>query len=472
MVFYPSDRDVEFDWVIRPGADPSLARLRVEGAGRVSIDRNGDLVLTADGVRIAQRRPVAYQVIAGQRRLVSAAYTSLGPGEFGLKVGDYDPARELVVDPVLQWLSYMGGSRSEVSPIIKAAADGGVYLAFTTSSDYLYFPSASPTFLLNKTNYWVCAVAKLNKDGNLIERLAYLGGASSASNNVYAMALGSDGAIYLGGTTTAADFPLKNAFRSKVQATDGFVLKMTAQFDLVYSSLIGGSSTDIVRAIAVDPSGRLNVTGDTSSSDFMRIKALETTVTSGFMTRLDPTGTPEFSSYLWQGGGNQNVYGRGIAADSTGATYLLVNSDFNTAYLAKISADGAKYEYKHVVTEPGTRVNAIYFNSLALGLNGTVYVAGYISVTSPTSVGSAYVGVVDASGSSRTDTFKIDFPSNCRSKDCGELKTLALDADGSIVFAGNAATTWPTVNGFASFGSKVGDSTFSVFLGKWKKSTE
>ena len=175
--------------------------------------------------------------------------------------------------------------------------------------------------------------------------------------------------------------------RTKLQSVDGFALKLTDHFEMVYSTLIGGSSLDEVRAMAVDPAGRVYLTGATSSSDFTRVKALETTPTGGFVTRLDPNGYPEYSSYLWQGGGNQNVYGTAVAADSTGAAYVLVNSDFNSAYIAKISSDGAKYAYKHVVAQPGTRLDTVYLNGIWLDQSGSLYVAGFASVLDPSYLG-------------------------------------------------------------------------------------
>ena len=134
----------------------------------------------------------------------------LSGNEVGIALGAYDRSKELVIDPVLQWLSYLGGTGSETGPIVKAAPDGGAYLAFTTNSYYLSFPAATPDFQLNKSRYWLGAVAKLSPDGNLIERLSYFGGAGTTS--IKAMTLGSDGSLYVSGSTSASDFPLKGAF--------------------------------------------------------------------------------------------------------------------------------------------------------------------------------------------------------------------------------------------------------------------
>ena len=121
-------------------------------------------------------------------------------GEIGIAIGSYDREHELVIDPVLQWLSYMGGSYMESGGIIRSAPDGGAYLVFSSRSEYIAFPSTeSSPHVFNSGDYRpsVGIVAKLSKDGNLIEQVAYLGG-TDGDTSINDVALDSAGNLYLG----------------------------------------------------------------------------------------------------------------------------------------------------------------------------------------------------------------------------------------------------------------------------------
>src|SRR5258706_8642790 len=104
LVYYGNQRQLEYDFVVAPGADPNKIVLGFKGADRLEIDSQGDLVLHAAGGDIRQRKPVIYQEIDGVRQEVAGRYVRKGANRVAFHVAAYDTCRPLVIDPVV--LSY------------------------------------------------------------------------------------------------------------------------------------------------------------------------------------------------------------------------------------------------------------------------------------------------------------------------------------------------------------------------------
>ena len=115
MVYYGGQDHLEYDFTVAPGADPSAIRLRFQGADRVSITPEGDLLVEAAGRRIVQKRPWLYQDAArgAARREIPGRYVMLGDNLIGFSIGRYDPAQPLVIDPVLIYSTYLGGTGTD-----------------------------------------------------------------------------------------------------------------------------------------------------------------------------------------------------------------------------------------------------------------------------------------------------------------------------------------------------------------------
>src|SRR5688572_18200118 len=101
LVYYGTAKDLEYDFVVAPGADPRAIRVQFTGADRIRVDGNGDLVLRVRGREIRQRRPVAFQEDADGRREIAARHVLHGRGEIGFDIGEYDRSQLLTIDPVL-----------------------------------------------------------------------------------------------------------------------------------------------------------------------------------------------------------------------------------------------------------------------------------------------------------------------------------------------------------------------------------
>ena len=134
MVYYGNQRSLEYDFVVQPGADPRAIRLQFRGGARASVTAEGDLALDLDGQRILQKKPAVYQDAAGVRRQVAGRYALVGRNEVAFRLGDYDHTRTLVIDPVLVYCTYMGGSGADQITAIKLTSQGRLYIAGSTTN--------------------------------------------------------------------------------------------------------------------------------------------------------------------------------------------------------------------------------------------------------------------------------------------------------------------------------------------------
>jgi hypothetical protein len=316
LIFTGRSGELEYDFVVAPGADPARIRLAFRH-GDVAI-HDGSLTLHVNGKLIRHLPPVAYQLIEGERRAVEARYVVRGR-HIGFSVGAYDRSLPLVIDPVISFSTYLGGSESEGIGEIAVDADGNVYVAGDTTSTDLPVRNAFQSQLKAP---WDVFVAKISTDGSLIY-LSYLGG--NNWDHVRAMEVDHTGAVYLGGHTRSADFPTANAFQGSLQpiAEDGWVAKLSPTgAALVYSTFLGAPEGDAVHGLAVDGGGRAYVTGFTSTSLFPTKNPIMT-VGDSFLARLAPDGRSlEYSTYL-----PRRVWSRDLAIDSIGAAYVAGTTD-------------------------------------------------------------------------------------------------------------------------------------------------
>ena len=352
---YGVEREVEYDWIIKPGADPGRIRMAYRDVEKTRIAGEGNLVIeTALGV-MTHRKPSAYQVIDGRRVAVEAAFIAIQKNEYGFKLGAYDPARELVIDPyVIVSSTYLGGGHKDMGISIAIDTSGAVYIAgYTESGD---FPPSSTSFRKD------AFVTKLSLDGQSLVYSVFLSASRSANA---CLAVDEAGAAYLVGQTNSSRFPVKNAFQPMYGGGDyeGFIAKITPNGkNLVYASFLGGSSKDECGYIAVDKKGAAYITGYTQSSDFPVKKAFqahEAGPCDAFVSKVAPDGKSlVFSTYL---GGSHSDYGYSIAIDAAGAIYVAgetssPNFPIKNAYqktpkghmdlfLSKLAADGQSLVY-------------------------------------------------------------------------------------------------------------------------------
>jgi hypothetical protein len=388
LAYYGNQGQLEYDFVVKPGADPGSIRLGIEGADEIKVDADGNLHVCLPGGEMLQRAPVVYQEISGTRKLIAGRFVLRGRAEVGFEVGPYVTGRQLVLDPVLIYSTYLGGSAEDLGHVAVDASGSAYVAGYTTSTD---FPTANALQAENH-GFYDAFVAKLNPAGSALVYSTYLGG--SISEYATGIAVDASGNAYITGSTTSTDFPTANALQAEHGGLyDGFVAKLnSAGSALVYSTYLGGSGYDQGNGIAVDGAGSAYVTGYTSSTDFPTANAVQPekrgsdTEYDAFVTRLNAAGsTLAYSTYL---GGSAYDQGNGIAVDASGGAYLIgyTNStDFPIAnalqaenggavdaFLTKLDAAGSALVYSTYLGGSADDIGS----GIAVDASGNPYLTG------------------------------------------------------------------------------------------------
>lgn len=346
LAFYGALGRLEYDFVIAPGADPRRIRLQFDGVPRLALSEEGDLLL---GDRLRQHKPYAYQVAPdGSKTEVQARFALDAGRQVRFSVGTYDRARPLIIDPVLTYAAYLGGTGNEGIRGIKVDSAGNAFITgFTTSAT---FPTATAGALqtayrgqgtLDRANFGDVFVGKLNPAGDAFVYATYLGGGGDEIGT--ALAIDAAGNAYVAGSTTSTDFPVsagavQRTFGGKgtfvaYSAGDAFVAKLNPGGNgLVYSTYLGGSLDEGATAIAVDAAGVVTVAGNTESTNFpVTPGAVQSQYRGaqnsspvwggdGWAARINATGSAlVYCTYL--GGRNDDIV-TSVAVDSSGNTFL------------------------------------------------------------------------------------------------------------------------------------------------------
>jgi Beta-propeller repeat len=400
LMYYGNQRQLEYDFVIAPGASPGAIQMAFQGAHGVTLDSADNLVLHFSGGNVVEHAPVIYQESMGVREAVSGHYVLEGKGRVGFEVGAYDPTKSLVIDPVLSYSTYLGGSGNDQAFGIAVDGAGNAYITGTTTS--ANFPTQNP-LQPAKDGTQVAFVTKLNAAGTAPVYSTYLGRGNYFIGN--SIAIDAAGNAYITGFDSSAFPTTPGAFQpvSGGGQYDAFVAKINSTGSaLVYSTYLGGSNSDEAYGIAVDASGDAYVTGETSSSNFPTTpgavqaadpatpmgQALPAGEEEGFVTELNPTGTAlVYSSYL--GGNNVTTLGNAIAVDGAGnayvtgqtgsTTFLTTAGAFQTArgtgydaFVTKLNSTGSAFVYSTYLG--GSSMNEAY--GIAVDGSGNAYVTG------------------------------------------------------------------------------------------------
>jgi uncharacterized protein (TIGR03437 family) len=333
LLYYANDSELEYDFVVAPGADPRWIRMRFEGATAVRVDENGDLVLASQGTEFRERRPIVYQEGGGKRDTVEGRYELQRGGTVGFTIGAYDPRRRLVIDPILGYASLLGGNQDDHAYGVAVDVSGGAYVAGSTNSTNFPTAPAQPYQAKPSAGSTLNAfVSKISPDGKTLVYSTYLGGAGSQF--AQGVAVDKGGNVYVAGSTSAKDFPTTSGLRTSYGGGtgDAFAAKLDPTgTKLLYSTYLGGSASDAAAAVAVDSAGNAYVAGSTRSADFPVTKAFQAqfgssdpTLRDGFLTKIDASGgSIVYSTYL---GGKAEDWIVGVAVDSSGAAIVAGNT--------------------------------------------------------------------------------------------------------------------------------------------------
>jgi len=350
LVYYGNHGQLEYDFRVAPGADPGNIQLSFEGANELRLD-SGDLVVRTGDGDVRLQAPRVYEEGTGtSRKPVNGRFALLAKDRVGFEIEEYDRSRTLVIDPVLTYSTYLGGTGTELLPSVAVDSGASIYVTgATTSTD---FPvTDSSTYKTGATSN--VFVAKFDPTGATLLFATYLGG--TGADTSVGIAVDAATNVYIAGTTTSTNFPTSTSAFQATPVSPGnphtFVSELSANgATLLYSSYFSGNQTDTAKGMTLDNKGFVFVIGITNSTNFPLAPTAGTFqstlqgANAFFISKIAPTSTGTnslvFSTYF--GGGfptTGTVTGGAIAVDNNaagsniyftgGTTYL--NSGQNSA---------------------------------------------------------------------------------------------------------------------------------------------
>ncbi len=468
LVYYGNQGQLEYDFVVAPGADPARIRLRVAGARKMYVNGRGQLVVQTAGGAVRWNKPSVYQLAGAMRRAVKGKYVLRRGHEISFEVAAYDTAKPLVIDPTLVYSTYLGGSSSDGVLGIAVDASGNAYVTGQTSSSD--FPTTAGAFQTTNNDGYDVFVTELNPTGTSLLYSTYLGGSSFDSGS--GIAVDTSGNAYVVGETNSSDFPTTaGAFQTTNDGSaDAFVTELNPTGSgLLYSTYLGGGSNDYGLGIAVDASGSAYVAGYTYSTNFPTTAGAFQTTNNGspdaFVTELNPTGTGLlYSTYL---GGSSFDSGGAIAVDASGNAYVTgqtgstnfpttagafqttYNGGFYDAFVTELNPTGTSLLYSTYLGGGSVDIG----NGITVDATGNAYVTGQTGSTNfPTTAGAfqtTYSGDYDAFVTELNPTgTSLLYSTYLGGNSFDSGSGIAMDAFGNAYVTGQTfSTNFPTTAG-------------------------
>lgn len=393
MKYYGKPDGIEYTFIVSPGADPSVIKLRYEGVQSLHVDNDGELVISTAWGALDETLPAVYQVTDGRKVNVGARFEVANDGSFGFVIdGKYDSGKELIIDPVLTYGSYLGGTGAQYPSEIMEDNEGNiVVLGYTRSLDFPITGDAYQTgFAGGIFDVFVTKISRLTSE---IVYSTFIGG--DDRDEEPKMVIGPGGNLYITGRTYSDNFPTVNPFQNTLKGTDdSFILILSSLGDqLLYSTFFGGSKEEDWSRIAVDDQGYIYISGITTSFDFPTMNPYSPVLNGGqfdgFVSKFYPAGDAlVYSTYL--GGWDDEELqclgvtqaGEAVVAGLTHSSdYPAVNSLYPCqinpnalidAIVTKLSSDGSYLVFSTYLG--GTQDE--WFEDLVLDDNGDIYLVG------------------------------------------------------------------------------------------------
>lgn len=455
--FYGTQKGLEYDIVLKPGADPAKVRFKYKGAESIGLAQNGDLITRISGrTALRQSIPMIYQDVNGKRVFVNGNFhlaKNCNDWIYSFEIDSYKTHLSLVIDPlVLVYSTYLGGSELDYGWSIDADEEGNAYITgYTNSPDFPSTSSLQPE--LNDS--YDAFITKIGPDGDLIFS-TYIGGSGREYCN--GIAVSWQGNPYIIGYTNSADFPTRpNNLQPNINGpTDAFIVRLTAGGALVLSTYFGGSEWERGESIAVDHDGNFYITGKTSSPDLPTRWAYQSDLNGSndiFVAKINSSGSELlYSTYL--GGSDsesaidiaiddfENVY---IVGESMSSDFPIVNAfqpekknQYYDGYVLKLSTSDNQLIYSTYLSGSNDTVSPS-INAVAVDEDGNAFVTGktesddlpVLNAFQPQLQGecSAYVTKIDTSGGLLFSTYL-----GGTYIDMGE--DIAVDSGGNVYIAG------------------------------------
>jgi Beta-propeller repeat len=490
LIYYGSHGRLEYDFIVKPGADPRQIRMRFDGAERIDLNPAGELVIHIGETTIHQRRPVIYQNVDGVRREVAGGYVFAGEREIGFQLAAYDSDRALVIDPVFFFSTYLGGSSLDAAYSVAIDAAGNAYLTGQVLSTD--FPTVTGAFQPTSGGGSDAFVTKLNPTGSGLIYSTYLGG--SGADVGRGIAVDGAGNAYVTGSTTSTNFPVTaNAFKSASGAggtTEAFIARLNATGSaLVYSSALVGvadASTRFGTAIVTDALGNAYAVGLTQSRNLPTTPGvfqpnhgnsgepfqngppdLDAFIAK-FNTNGSGTSSLVYCSYL---GGQAQDDAADIALDTQGNAYVVgetFSANFPTTpgalqtslrgpmdgFVTKVNPTASALVYSTYLggSTIGGGSGTDHASGIALDSLGNAYVTGFTGSTDfPITAGAYQTSLLGSQGDAFVTKLNAAGTGLVYSTFLGDASSgvsIATDVSGNAYVAGSASSgTFPVTPG-------------------------
>ena len=393
LVYYGKNGELEYDFIVSPFGSPDNIKISLEGAKKIKTEPDGNLTIYLnDNKKIMFQKPQVYQVSNNKKHFIEGTFLLANKNnrELSFKLGEYDPTKQLIIDPVIYFSTVFGGGDfDEAIDVEVPSASLGTIITGTTFS--LNFPVTNGAFQKEHTG---------NKSGDIF--VTTIGGIADTillsstfiggKDHDEARGITSDSMnnICITGITNSRDFPVLNAIQDSYGggATDSFVTKITAGSTLEFSTYLGGSKIEEGNDIAVDSSNNIYVTGLTTSENFPLQNALQKERggffgRDAYVTKLNSDGSKlVYSTYL---GGSRLDTAYSIAVDKEDNAYIGGTTDsFNfpgpgfsgthnefIGFISKINPTGASIIYSFSAGGVDSEVRAVDIDD-----RGNLYIGG------------------------------------------------------------------------------------------------
>jgi len=499
LVLYSNQENkFQYDFVLKPGANPDLISLRFDGAEDVQISAKGELIVKTPFGNIEQKAPVAYQkddlnkytnsrILTNNIEIVKSKFRKNKDNSISFIVANYNPEKALIIDPPTRlWGTYYGGSGDDVGNSVAVDGSRNVYLGGWTRSY-----NAIATTGSHQSSYGGdldAFLVKFNSSG-VRQWGTYYGGSDDDVGN--SVAVDGSGNVYLGGFTYSTNAIATTGSHQSSYGDgerDAFLVKFNSSGVRQWGTYYGGRNNDEGNSVAVDGSGNVYLGGSTGSTN-----AIATTGShqssygdgerDAFLVKFNSSGVRQWGTYY---GGRNNDEGNSVAVDGSGNVYLggstgSTNAIATTGSHQSSFGGGDLDAFLVKFNSSGVRQWGTYYggsdddvgNSVAVDGSGNVYLGGFTYSTNAI----ATTGSHQSSFGGERDAFLVKFNSSGVRQwgtyyggsnwDYG--RSVAVDGSGNVYLGGETGST----NAIATTGShqsSYGDGERDAFLVKFNSS--